>query len=114
LHRCGPSQEVEIKDTAQNVVFQVCAISIIDLHIHSIGIEQENAVSAITSTVIVVHRMIAIEIRSRRDTVRISIPNRARVVCGVEHERVSVLPETIQAWRIGKMSPEAHILALEY
>lgn len=95
LQRRRSCKEVEIKHTAQNVVFQVRAVSIVDLHIHSIGIEQENAMSAVTSAVIVVDRMIAIKIRSRRDTVRISIPNRARVVGSVEHEWVCMLSKTV-------------------
>ena len=69
--------------------------------------------SAITSAVVVVDRMIAIEVRSGRYTIRISVPDRARVVGCVQHEWVRVFSKTVQAWDVWKMSPKAHVLALE-
>ena len=68
---------------------------------------------AIAAAVVVVNRMIAVKIRSGRDSVSISVPDRAGVVGRIEHEWVGVLSEPVQTRRSRQMSAKAHILALE-
>jgi hypothetical protein len=57
--------------------------------------------------------MVAIEIRSWWDSICISIPDRASVVGGIEHEWICVLSESVKTRVVREMSPKAHILALE-
>ena len=68
---------------------------------------------AIAAAVVVVNRMIAVKIRSGRDSVSISVPDCASVVGGIEHEWICVLPEPVQTRRCWEVSAKAHILALE-
>lgn len=69
--------------------------------------------SASTAAMIKVHRMVAVEIRSRRHSVCISVPDRPCVVGGVEHERIRALSETIQARAVWQTGPKSHVLAFE-
>jgi len=57
--------------------------------------------------------VVTVEVRSRRDGVSISVPQRANVVGSVETERISMLSEAIKVgivWQIDSYSP---ILAFE-
>jgi len=57
----GPGKEVEVQDPTKSVVLQVLvlAISVVDLDIHAIGIEEENTVGA-SGTMLKVYGVIAV------------------------------------------------------
>ena len=68
---------------------------------------------AISSTMIKVHRVITIQILAGRGGIGVSVPDGASVVCGVQHERISVLAQTIQARVLRQAGTQAQVLALE-
>ena len=51
--------------------------------------------SAVGSTVIEVHWVVTIQVRARRDLIRVPVPDRACVIRRVEHKRVGMLAQTI-------------------
>jgi hypothetical protein len=62
--RGRPGQEVEVVDATKSVILEVllAVIGLIDLDVHAIGVQQEDAVRARLAAVVVVHRMAAIQV----------------------------------------------------
>ena len=76
------SKDVEIDDPSDHVVFEIlpCGIAV-DVEIHTIAIQHEDTVSLTGAlAVLEVDRVVSIEVRSRRDQVRISGPQCAGVI----------------------------------
>ena len=68
---------------------------------------------AIGSTVVEVHWVISIQVLSSRGSVGVSVPERASVVRGVQHERIGVLAQSIQAWVLGQAGTQAQVLTFK-
>jgi hypothetical protein len=51
IARGWPCDEVEIKDTSDDVVLEVLATFVVDVYIHSVGVEQENPVGRVAAVV---------------------------------------------------------------
>jgi len=90
----------------------VLTTSVVNVDVHSVGVQQEDAVSSIAS-VVKVDRVRSVEVLALRGTVRISSIDCPCVVGGVEHEFVGMFTETIQVRLLRKMSLEVDILAFE-
>ncbi len=65
-------------------------------------------------TMLKVHRVIPIQVRSARNPIRITGPQRARRVHLVQPERLRMLAEAIDVCHRWKRDLEAQVLGLEY
>lgn len=112
---CRASQEIEIQNTSNGVVLQVLAsiISLINLDIHAVGVQEEDAVCTIVTTVVHVDRVITIQIRILWDTVGIAAPESARVVLVRQTQRISVLTQAVQVWVLWQPGPQSKVLVLK-
>lgn len=108
----GTSNEVEVQDTPDDVVLEVLTTSVVNVDVHSVGVQQKDAVSSVAS-VVKVNGVRSVKVLALRSAVRISGIDCPRVVGAVEHKLVGVLTETIQVRLLRKMSLEVDILAFE-
>ena len=91
LDRARPSNKVQVKHATEGVVLQVLAglPLLVDLDIHAIGVEEEDAVSAALA-VLEVHRVVAVQVGVLGDTVCILAPQGSDVAGRIETKRVRV------------------------
>jgi len=108
----GSSNEVEIQHTSDDVVLKVLTISVVDVNVHTVGVQQEDTVCSVAS-VVEVDGVRSVKVLALRGTVRISGVDCPCVVGAVEHEVVGVFTETVQVRLLREMSLEIHILAFE-
>jgi hypothetical protein len=108
----GSSNEVEVQDTPDDVVLEVLATSVVNVDVHSVGVQQEDTMGSVAS-VVIVDGVSSVEILALWSPVRISGVDRPCIVGAIEHEFVGVFTETIQVRLLRKMSLEVHVLALE-
>ena len=106
------SKEVEIQDTANDVIFQRSSVCVVDFDVHTIRIGKEDTMST-GSTVLEIDRVVAVQVGSVRDTVGITTPEGAGVVVGGKSESVSVLTQTVKVSVGGEVSLYTEILRLE-
>jgi hypothetical protein len=85
------SEEVQIQHTTKGVVLEVLttgcavtAISLVDLDVHTVGIEEEDGVGTILATMIVVDGMCAVKVGARRSAIGVAVPSGVAVVGCVE------------------------------
>lgn len=62
------SNEVKVKDTANDVVLKVLATSVIDVDVHAIGVQEEDTVGGISS-VVEVDRVSTVQVLALRGSV---------------------------------------------
>lgn len=106
------SNEVEVQDTPDDVVLEVLTISVVNVDVHTVGVQQEDTVGSVAS-VVKVDGVRSVEVLALRSTVSISGVDRPCVVGAVEQKIVGVFAETIQVRLLREMSLEVHILAFE-
>jgi len=70
-------------------------------------------VRAVGAAVVKVNWMVAVEVRAGRNEIGVPVPDCASVVCCIEHERVGVLAQTVQAGASWQAGAETDVLALE-
>lgn len=106
------SQDVEIDDPSNHVVFEVLPSGIaVDVKIHTIAVQHENAVSfASALSVLEINRVVSVEVGSGRDQVRISRPECTGVVSSSASESVGIFSESIDIRIIRKRCAKSDIL----
>ncbi len=60
-NRAGTSQEIEVGDATKGVVLRVLAVGcgVVDLDVHAVGVQEEDAMSAQVATVVEVDRVLS-------------------------------------------------------
>lgn len=107
-------QEVKVEYAADNVILESSTVTVsANLHVHSGRTEEKDAMRGTTGTMLEVHRMVPVQVRSGRDPIRVTGPQRARRVGRVEAERIRVLAEAVDVRRGRKLRLEAQVLRLE-
>jgi hypothetical protein len=71
-------------------------------------------VSTIFTTGLIVDWVVAVEVRSRWNSITVSIPNGSRVIRRVQSVGVGVFPEPIKIWVWRKGCPNVEILVLKH
>jgi hypothetical protein len=51
IARRWPCDEVKVEDTSDDVVLEVLATFVVDVDVHSVGVEQENSVGRVAAVV---------------------------------------------------------------
>jgi hypothetical protein len=70
----SPSKEVQVDYATKYVILEMLSTSTINLDVHAVRVEQEYAMGASFTTVIKIHRVIAVEIGPIRCPIGVSIP----------------------------------------
>nr|GFD50495.1 hypothetical protein [Tanacetum cinerariifolium] len=116
LLRRRTSQKVQVDDTSNSVVFEELAICVVDFDVHALRAGEEDAVSAVLTTVVEVDGMSSIQIGSSRSPVCITVPKlftlfkcTSRVVrgstysaCVVSSVQVEIVCRLSQAVQVGR------------
>ena len=110
------SQEVEVNHSADDVILErrsrSAGIRLVDLYVHSVGIEKKHAMRA-GGTMLEVDGVVPIQIRTIGDTVGISRPEGAGVIVGRQTEAVGVFAKTVDVWVRGETSLDTDVLWFE-
>ena len=108
-------QEVEVEDTPESVVFQILfAITcLVDLDVHPVGVQQKHPMGTLGGAMINIDWMVSIEIGRFGNAVRISTPQRARVVICWQMQTVTMLSKSVQVWIFWQPGAELQILGFE-
>lgn len=83
----------------------------------TVGVEQENGMCAIAASMIIVDRMVAVQVRTRWDSVRIAVPDCTSVISSIEHAVLisagrSLMYEFVIAYNGSVCSPRPYKLGL--
>lgn len=115
VFRSRSSQEVKVKNTSQDVVFQVLltVCRLVDFDIHTIRVQQENSVRTSFATVVNIDRVVPVKIRLLGDAVRIAAPQGAGIVRGLEAEGVAVLTKSVEVRVVREGGTKIQILRLK-
>ena len=108
------SQEVEVKDAANDVVLEGRAktLRVVDLDVHAVRVGKEDTVRA-RLAVLKVDRVVSVQVLTLGHAIRVARPERAGVVVRREAERVGVLAETVEVRVLGEVRLHAQVLRLE-
>ena len=114
LSRSLTSHEVEVNDTAQNVVLKVLlTILDVNLDIHAGAGKKEDTMSATLTAVLKVDRVGSVEVCASWNAVRVTVPEGADVVGCVQAKPIRVLSQAVQVWVFRQGSTKAKVLVLE-
>ena len=88
LGRCRSSQEIEIDNPTDRVVFQVLTsfLGVVDFDVHTIAVEKKYTVRTVSSTVVKIDWMVAIEVCAFWDRICITGPERSSIISCVQLE----------------------------
>jgi hypothetical protein len=114
LCRSLTRHEVEVNDTAKNVVLKVLlAVLDVNLDIHAGAGEEEDTMSTTLAAVLEVDRVGSVEVGACWNAVRVTIPESTDVVCCVQTKTIRVLAQSVQVRVLREGSAEAKVLVLE-
>jgi hypothetical protein len=77
--RSRTGKEVKVKNTAKSVVFQVLALGVVNLDVHSLGAGQEYTVSTIPTAVIKVDGVSSVKVGAFWGAVGVTVPKLAQL-----------------------------------
>jgi hypothetical protein len=114
LGRSLTRHEVEINDTAKHVVLEVLLTVLdVNLDIHARAGKKEDTMGTTLTTVLEVDWVGSIEVGACWDAVRVTVPEGADVIGGVQTKTIRVLSQSVQVRVLREGCPEAQVLVLE-
>lgn len=108
-------QEIEVDHSSNDVVLERCsrsAVILVDLDIHSVRVEKEDAMGA-GGTVLEVDGVVSVQVGVISDTVGIPGPESAGVIVNWQTEAVSVLAQTVDVRVCGQTGLDTDVLRLK-
>ena len=109
------SKEIEVKNTAKGVVFEIllAVAGLVELHVHSVGVQKEHSVCSLVTTVVVVDRMATIQVAVGGSTGGVTVPESSSVVGRRQTERVTVFSQPVDMRVLREPGTKAQVLRLE-
>jgi hypothetical protein len=111
FRRLLASQEVQVDDAADRVVFQILCARWILVHenLHGVAVEQEDAMRSLVATVVKVDWVSAVEVGLLGNVGRLRVEQNSPIHGG-EAERVAVLAHAVDVRLLGKSGAPSDIL----